>query len=138
LIVEDNKTDIFLIRQAIERCKIDAHIHVVRDGYAAVRYIDAAKEQDDAQCPDLILLDLNLPNTSGHDVLKHLRTNSRCRHTRVLVVSSSTLPQERSSLKDLDIAGYFEKPSSFAEFMKLGVLIEDLMRSHDPATRDSS
>jgi DNA-binding response OmpR family regulator len=86
----------------------------------------------DAPIPDLILLDLNLPKTSGADVLKHLRESSRCKHAKVLIVSSSTLARDRSSVEDLGISGYFKKPTDYAEFMKLGPLVKALLETRHP------
>ena len=129
LIVEDNKTDVFLIREAIGGCRIDAEIDVVRDGQAAVTWFETVDEQHTDACPDLILLDMNLPKRSGDEVLKHLRTSTNCRHSKVLIVSSSDAPQDREAVETSGVAGYFRKPSSYDEFMKLGPIIRTLLNS---------
>jgi CheY-like chemotaxis protein len=125
--VEDNRTDVFLIREAIASCGIDALIEVVRDGQAAVSYFEAVDEQRTEDCPDLILLDMNLPRRSGDEVLKHLRTSTNCRHSKVLIVSSSDAPQDRDAVEGSGVAGYFRKPSSYDEFMKLGSIVRTLL-----------
>ncbi len=129
MIVEDSKTDAFLIREAIERCSISAHIDVLRDGHAATKYFDAADANESAPCPDLILLDLNLPKLSGDEVLKHLRASPRCKHAKVLIVSSSDAPSDRAKVERHGAAGYFKKPSVYAEFMKLGQIVKELLAS---------
>jgi chemotaxis family two-component system response regulator Rcp1 len=129
LIAEDNKADVFLMREAIERAGIPADIEVVRDGHDATRYFEAVDADENIPCPDLILLDMNLPKRSGDEVLKHLRTGTRCNKTSsVLIISSSDAPQERSVVEAYGVSGYFRKPSNFAEFMKLGPVIEALLR----------
>jgi CheY-like chemotaxis protein len=128
LIVEDSKTDASLIREAIERCSINADIHVIRDGHAATQYFDAADASESVPCPDLVLLDLNLPRTSGDEVLKHLRASDRCRYAKVVIVSSSDEPTDRKAVEYLAIAHYFKKPSTFTEFMKLGTIVESVLR----------
>jgi len=127
LIVEDSKADVYLIREAIERRGINADISVLRDGYAATQYFDETEASESAPCPDLILLDLNLPKTSGFEVLKHLRATVRCKCAKVLIVSSSDAPTDRSAAQDLAVSSYFKKPSTYAEFMKLGSLVERLL-----------
>ena len=131
--MEDNKADLFLIRKAIETAQVDADLHVVSDGQAATRFFDAVDADDNALQPDLILLDLNLPKKSGEEVLRHLRKSKRCRNAFVLVVTSSDSEREREAAAALAVIGYFRKPSQFAEFMKLGPLVKQLL---DAAVRE--
>ncbi len=125
--MEDNKTDVFLIREAIGSCRIDAEIDIVRDGQAALNWFENVDEHHTDACPDLILLDMNLPKRSGDEVLKHLRTSTNCRHSKVLIVSSSDAPEDRQAVETSGVAGYFRKPSSYDEFMKLGPVIRTLL-----------
>jgi DNA-binding response OmpR family regulator len=83
-------------------------------------------------CPDLVLLDMNLPKKSGNEVLQYLRATERCRYAAVLIVSSSDTPRDRASVETFTVAGYFKKPSNYAEFMKLGSVVRDLL---EPGTR---
>ena len=127
LLAEDSKTDVYLIREALGSVLVDADLHVVSDGNAATRFMDAADADENSPCPVLVLLDLNLPKKTGEEVLKHLRQSRRCRHAKVLIVSSSDGPRDRASVADLAISGYFKKPSEYAEFMKLGPLVRSLL-----------
>jgi DNA-binding response OmpR family regulator len=120
---------VYLIREAIQRSGVDADIDVLSDGYAATQYFDEADASESAACPDLVLLDLNLPKTSGDEVLKHLRASVRCKYAKVLIVSSSDAPTDRKSVEYLAVSSYFKKPSSFAEFMKLGSIVQRLLMS---------
>ena len=129
--MEDNKTDVFLIGEAIANCGIDAETEVVRDGQAALTWFEKVDEQHTQACPDLILLDMNLPKRSGDEVLKQLRTSTNCRHAKVLIVSSSDAPEDRRAVESSGVAGYFRKPSSYDEFMKLGPMIKTLLE-RDP------
>lgn len=133
--MEDNKTDVFLIREAIGSCRIDAEIDVVRDGQAALTWFETVDEQHTDACPDLILLDMNLPKRSGDEVLKHLRTSTNCRQSKVLIVSSSDAPEDRQAVEASGVAGYFRKPSSYDEFMKLGPLIRMVLDSGTADTK---
>lgn len=132
--MEDNKTDVFLIREAIGNSRIDAEIEVLRDGQAALLWFEKVDTNHTEDCPDLILLDMNLPKRSGDEVLKHLRTSTNCRHSKVLIVSSSDAPQDRDAVETSGVAGYFRKPSSYEEFMQLGPLIRKLLDRDAPKT----
>jgi CheY-like chemotaxis protein len=127
LIVEDSKSDVFLIREAITAARVDADLYVVNDGQAATQFFDTADRDTSAPYPDLVLLDLNLPKKTGDDVLRHLRQSERCSQASVLIVSSSDAPRDRGSVAAHSIAGYFKKPSEYADFMKLGAIVKGLL-----------
>jgi two-component system, chemotaxis family, response regulator Rcp1 len=127
LIVEDSKTDVFLIQDALKSAQVVANVHVVRDGYAATNFFDAADADPNAPCPALVLLDLNLPKKTGAEVLRHLRESSRCQAAQVLIISSSDSARDRASLEHLGAAGYFKKPTEYEAFMKLGPIVEALL-----------
>lgn len=127
MVVEDSKADLFLIQQAISAAQVDAAVAVVNDGHQAVEYIDKADLCQDSPCPDLVLLDLNLPKKDGIEVLRHMRNSAVCKNALVLVVSSSDSASDREAAKALGFNGYFRKPSAYAEFMKLGPMIRELL-----------
>jgi chemotaxis family two-component system response regulator Rcp1 len=126
--VEDSKADLFLIREAIAAAQVDAAVAVVSDGHQATEFVDQADRGQGAPCPDLILLDLNLPKKDGIEVLRHIRNSAVCRNAMVLVVSSSDSASDREAVKALGFNGYFRKPSVYAEFMKLGPMIRELLQ----------
>ena len=123
LVVEDNNADVFLIRRAVEASGVPLDLHVVNDGSAATGFFDAADANPEAPCPDLILLDLNLPRKNGDEILRHLRKSPRCRNARVVIMTSSDSPRDRELLVEFGVWEYFRKPSDYAAFMKLGGLV---------------
>jgi CheY-like chemotaxis protein len=118
-VVEDSPADATLIRRALTRAGIGATMHEVDDGEKAMQFFEAADRDPSAPCPDLVLLDVNLPRFKGAEVLQHLRASVRCRACAVLVVSSSDSPRDREEMDRLGANGYFRKPSEFEEFMQL-------------------
>jgi two-component system response regulator len=86
LLVEDNPGDAQLMRIAFAEALPEARLSVVGDGETALRTLLAAGPP-----PDLILLDLNLPRLSGHELLAGLRAaeDAALRRTPVVVLSSS-------------------------------------------------
>ena len=129
--MEDSKADLFLIRQAISAAQVDAAVVVVSDGHQAMEFIDKAEAGQDVPCPDLVLLDLNIPKKDGIEVLRHIRESAACRNTLVLVVTSSDSAIDREAVKALGVKGYFRKPSVYAEFMKLAPMIRELLSGTD-------
>jgi len=131
LIVEDNKSDVFLIQRALKTAGIAAQVDVVYDGEKAVMFFEQADATATAPCPDLVLLDINMPRYKGGDILRKLRASSRCRNALVLVVTSSDSSRDREQMEALGANGYFRKPSDFSEFMTLGQLVRDLLARKD-------
>src|SRR5437763_3076173 len=60
LIVEDNDSDVFLIREALTATGMSLAVHLAKDGEQAVRFLDEAENSTDAPCPALVVLDINL------------------------------------------------------------------------------
>jgi two-component system, chemotaxis family, response regulator Rcp1 len=124
-----------LIREALRKAEIDAQIHVANDGEKTVRFFEHADADPAAPRPDLILLDINMPCYKGGEVLRRLRASARCKDALVVVVTSSDSQRDRGEMDAFGAAGYFRKPSEFAEFMKLGQLVRHLLllnESHEP------
>jgi chemotaxis family two-component system response regulator Rcp1 len=128
LIVEDNRADVFLIREAIKQSRITSDLQFASDGEKAIEIIAAADADEDVSAPDLILLDLNLPRRSGSEVLKQIRLSRRCATTPVLIVSSSDSERDRADATRFGANGYFRKPSSYTGFMKLGAAVREILR----------
>ncbi|TKD12380.1 protein kinase domain-containing protein [Polyangium fumosum] len=78
-------------------------IRVARSGQAA---LDAAREEP----PDLLLLDLDMPDLDGVDTLSHLRALPRGDHARVVVLSGRVGPQERWKFAVLGVREFVAKP----------------------------
>ncbi len=84
LLVEDNPADVFFVRTALEHEGIESEILIAQDGEKAIEFVEATDADPSAPCPRLILLDLNLPRTSGTEVLRRLRKSIRCADVPVI------------------------------------------------------
>lgn len=119
-IAEDNPADVYLIRKALEDRQLAHRLYVVEDGEQAAAFIQAAGT--DGPCPDLILLDLNLPRQDGQELLLKVREHPHCAGKPVIVISSSDSPQDYELAQRLD-ATFFRKPSDLEEFLRIADLI---------------
>ena len=130
VLAEDNPADVYLVREALHKEKIDCALKVFSDGEEAMRFVENLDVDSSFDCPEVLLLDLHLPKKSGVDILKQLRASERCGHTPVVVLTSS------HSMRDLDSSGlhYFRKPSSLDQFMKLGQIVKQIMNRSGPET----
>lgn len=131
LLVEDNPTDVFVIKEAIERCGLNLSLHVVSNGQEALLYLQDLAVSEKPSCPALVLLDLNLPKIGGIEVLRHIRSSSPCRRTPVIVVTSSTAETDRAAVRRLGAEVYFQKPTSLSAYMELTEVVKRVLSPDD-------
>ncbi len=114
LIVEDDQVDRQMLDRAVHRSGIDVVLAVVEDGRSSLRYLDDAEVM-----PALIMLDLNLPDIPGTDVLAEIRENSRTVSIPVLVLSGNTDQKLIDQAYRNGANAYFAKPDTPDELVTL-------------------
>ena len=127
LLAEDNRGDVLLVRESLREHQIRHELHLVRDGQEALDYIGRMGGPDQAPCPDLILLDLNLPKVDGPTVLTELRHHPESAHVPVIVVTSSDSAKDKERMAQLGIGYYFRKPTEYEEYMQLGNIVKQVL-----------
>lgn len=120
---EDNQGDVLLVKQALQVHHISHELYVAKDGAEAIEYVAKMGTSGYPPCPDVMLLDLNLPKIDGSDVLKEFRKHRSCLSTPVIVVTSSDSQKDRNRMAGLGVTHYFRKPSDLDDFMKLGEIV---------------
>ena len=83
--------------------------------------------------PDLILLDMHLPDTTGEDVLSHLRADESTRETPVVVVSADATAARSHKLRAAGASDYLTKPFNVVQFLK--ILDDHLFQGKAPGKR---
>ncbi len=92
LLVEDNSADVDLVREALEEHAVRCELVLTTDGEHAIEFLESV-DTGKTRCPDLIILDLNLPKKPGHEVLRRVRTSLKCNHVPVVVLILLPLPE---------------------------------------------
>ena len=107
LLVDDDAGFHFLQRIVLKEANIDCQIDSVYDGHEALKYMEECKGS-----PDLILLDLNMPNWDGLDFLEECRKCGRLPdYVRIFILTSSLLPEDKVRATAYNfVTGYLEKP----------------------------
>jgi DNA-binding response OmpR family regulator len=75
-------------------------------------------EQAIAEMPDLILLDTNMPEMDGHQMLKRLRSTAEIKHIPVIMVTAISEASDIAAASEYGISDYVTKPFNFAELME--------------------
>jgi CheY-like chemotaxis protein len=129
LLAEDNEGDVFLVHEALRAHGLQYQMDVVKDGSEVDSYLQRLSEAPESLCPNIFLLDLNLPKTDGYDILNKFRSHPQCADVPVLVVTSSDAPKDRHRAELLGATGYFRKPSDLSEFLELGAVVSRLVNT---------
>jgi len=122
LLVDDDMEDQALTRRAFQKSAIRADLQIVSDGQQAMHYLLREGEYADparAPRPDLVLLDLNMPNVDGHGVLKRMRSDFDLKGIPVVVLTTSNQPDDVQRCYDLGCNSFITKPSNIAEFVRV-------------------
>ena len=125
LIVEDNEGDVGLIEEVFEESKIKNSLHVAEDGEEAVLYLHGEGKFSGSPRPDIIILDLNLPNKDGREVLKQIKEDDNLHNIPVIVLTTSNAEKDILGVYDLHANAYVTKPLDFDQFMKVVGSIEN-------------
>ena len=119
LIVEDNPADMRLMREAFHEISSPHRLNVVETGRNALRYLHREAEFAGSPRPDLVLLDLMLPDVHGLEVLAAMKDDPALRRIPALVFSSSQKREEVARAYDLNANSYIAKPADLAGYIRV-------------------
>ena len=117
--VEDNETNVEVMRGILaQRPQVELEVSVTGlDGLAAIR----------ARQPDLILLDMHLPDISGMELLRHFKADPDLAAIPVVVVSADALPEQVGAAFEAGCSNYLTKPVNIAELLRIvDTLLEEI------------
>jgi CheY-like chemotaxis protein len=126
LIVEDNRGDVLLVEVALREAGLRFELIHIADGEKAIDYMRKLANGNDGPSLDLVLLDLNLPKRDGWEVLEELRSVPAEHSVPVVILSSSSAPQDLARAERLGVLKYIRKPSTLDEFMAIGQNLKQL------------
>lgn len=117
LLVEDSDSDARLVQYAFDEIGEHALLFRVRDGREAIRFLSRQDPYENAPRPRLVLLDINLPGTNGHQVLHHLKSMREGSFIPVVVFSSSVNPADLKEAYEKGANAYVRKPMDLNELV---------------------
>jgi CheY-like chemotaxis protein len=117
LLVEDNPGDVRLVREALREGAVEAAVRWARDAEEALACVQSDADQAGG-APDLILLDLNLPRTSGRQVLAALRSLKHLDVVPIVVWTSSQAESDVFESYALRADAYVSKPLTLEELVR--------------------
>lgn len=109
LVVEDNELNMKLFNDLLESQGYE--VIQTRDGLSALELARTHR-------PDLILMDIQLPEVSGIDVTKWLKEDEELRHIPVIAVTAFAMKGDQERIRESGCEAYISKPISVADFLE--------------------
>ena len=118
--------DARLVREALENSAIACELVVITNGQRAIQFIDDIDSGSDL-CPQLAIIDLNLPRQPGAEVVKRMRASAKCKDVPVVVLTSSNNQIDRDIAASIGVSRYIVKSAQLSEILKLGSVFRDML-----------
>ena len=112
LVFEDNETNLYLMRTILQ--KLGHQVIEAQDGFTGV---DLAQ----AEIPDLILMDIQLPGLDGYGATRKLRSIEATKDIPIIAITSYAMIGDREKILAAGCTAYIEKPidpESFIDELK--------------------
>lgn len=117
LLVDDNPADADLTSDVLARNGCPCHIHGVADGEEAVAFLRRQGKYANAELPDFMILDLNLPNKDGRAVLAEVKADPVLRKIPIAIFSTSEAQGDILRSYELGANCYVSKPGNLRDFI---------------------
>lgn len=127
--VEDNPADVELLADALDELGGDTTIMTAADGAEAIAILTRTGAHAGAPRPDLVLLDLNLPVTSGHEVLAAIKSDAALRTLPVIVLTTSRSSEDVRTSYDRGANAYVCKPQGMKGVRELAAALRSFWLS---------
>ncbi len=116
VMIEDDEGHARLIERNIRRAGISNQVRHMSDGSSALAFLFDDPDGPAKNGPALVLLDLNLPDMSGTDILAKIKADPALRRTPVVVLTTTDDKAEIQRCYDLGCNVYITKPVNYENF----------------------
>ena len=115
LLVDDDYVNNFVTERLLKRINMGKNIRSVRNGEEALTYLSEEKNPT----PELIFLDLNMPEMDGIHFLKYFKKMVLDKKIKVVLLSGYVGPKQRKNLEELGFPFVIEKPLTEEKLFKI-------------------
>lgn len=118
LLIEDNEAEVYQVLDAIKSHNNNHQVEVFRDGVNVISFLEERKSSFGNNYPDLVVLDLNLPQHNGRKLISEIKSHRALKSTPIVVLTSSDHEADIKNSYREKISSYIVKPSEYEEFVK--------------------
>ncbi|WP_026809202.1 response regulator [Arenibacter latericius] len=115
LLTDDDPDDCMFFREALEELLLPAQLTFVNDGEKLLKSLLNTAINP----PDILFLDLNMPNKNGFDCLKEIKSNEKLKRIPVVIISTSYDATVAAELYGIGASYYIQKPIGFSQLQDL-------------------
>lgn len=122
LMADDDSDDCLFVREALKQVGTGADFACVKNGRELLDYLLSKTGQDgrtDSDLPDLILLDLNMPQKSGFEALMEIKADPSLKAVPIAIYSTSDSERDIKRCCELGACAFITKPPSFDELIEI-------------------
>ena len=127
LVIEDARDQAFLVGVAARRAHPGLDVHITNNGVDGIAYLGAKAPFEDRSAhplPDLVILDLYMPELDGFEVLRWLRENQSPPPYPIVVLTGSLKPEDDARARDLGAVSVHQKPT---DLHGLGEIVREIV-----------
>ncbi len=126
LLVEDDPADAALALRALGQSKAPTKVYLAKDGDECLRFLRRqGPDFEQVPRPSLILLDLNMPRISGHEVLAAVKEDETLRNIPIVVLTTSDFEHDVVRSYNLGANSFITKPVDVEQFISLIRAVEN-------------
>jgi CheY-like chemotaxis protein len=135
--INDSTDDQVLFQAACKKARVPFQWHVAESAQRGISYLEslvAVSRNHAVRWPDIVILDIVMPDASGFKVLEYIRNTPKLRPLPVVIFTGCSTPERMKQAYDLGANAFHEKPLSFADTVKLvGTLYSTWSTAKRPA-----
>jgi two-component system, chemotaxis family, response regulator Rcp1 len=124
LIADDSASDIYLFKRAFNNHPTAHEVYTVADGEAAIDFLKRKGRYSEAPKIDLLVLDINMPKLTGHEVLEAMKADLELRRIPVVMLTSSADEGDISRAYGAHANCYIQKPFDWESWSEVVHAIE--------------
>jgi CheY-like chemotaxis protein len=109
LLADDDNDDAELFGEALAQANPGVGFHRVEDGRTLLAFLNNPQNPK----PDIIFLDLNMPDMNGWQCLARLKNDDDHRDTPVVIYTTSSFPRDKALASESGAHGFLTKPADF-------------------------
>jgi CheY-like chemotaxis protein len=122
LLVEDDENDVFFVKRVFQLNNFTNPLQVAENGETALAYLKGEGIYADRQkypLPMLIFLDIKMPRVNGFEVLARMRGDEALKNIPVVMLSSSSMAEDKGKARQLGATAYITKPLEAKELQRI-------------------
>jgi len=124
LLVDDSPDDIMIAKRAFAKSQIHNKIYLTHDGDEAIQFLRKDGKYKDMPTAGLVILDLNMPKVDGFEVLETIKGDEKLKSIPIIVLTSSSRPEDIERAYKLGCNSFIVKPVSFEDFIEAVIEIK--------------